>query len=149
MYTTNNRCPGKTWEEKEKYIISNTKPLIIKDFSLTEYDDTLEDFIHNYLFLYNNKYITVPIYNMDQIQCTVGKLRSLIDIYSICRHYFTGCTLREVKDALYSNRSILSSQVCNTINRRVYWIKLPHAVIRHEDQKDELGFTINELINKD
>ena len=150
MYTTSNKCPGKTWEEREKLILAKCKPLAIREFSLTEFDDTLEDFIHNFLARYNGKYTTAEITEKGisgTTQCSYGKLRSLIDIFLICKHYFPECTLKEVKTALYANLGVLSSHVCGTIRRRVYWIHLgSNGILNHSDLIDEFGLTIKKTI---
>lgn len=141
-FTTKSVCPGKTWKEREELILKSNKPLAIKDFSLTEYDTSLEDFIHNFLVSYNQKYKTATIGNLGSDQCSAGKLRSLIDIFLICKHYFYECTLEDVKVALYANQNMLSHHVCSTINRRVYWIRHTNTSQNHLDQKDEFGLTI-------
>lgn len=148
MYTTNNRCLAKTWKEREDLILKACKPLVIKEFTLTEFDDNLEDFIHNFLARYNAKYETTTLDDLTGKQCDKGRLRSLIDIFLICKYYFPQCTLEEVKIALYNNDDILSSQVCGTVHRRVYWISLgSKGIHNHLTNQDELGLTINEIKN--
>jgi hypothetical protein len=144
-YTTKNRCTKTTWAKREAEILSKCKPLVIKNFSLTEYDDTLEDFIHNYLVNYNYKFTTAELNSLDTEQCSSGRLRSLIDIFLICKHYFSSCTLEEVKIALYKNYDLLSTQVCSTVHRRVYWLKFGTHTKNHLGDLDEFGLTINKL----
>lgn len=151
MYTTRERVPGKTWEEKEKEILKTYKPLALKDYQLTENDENLEDFIHNFLMVYNQKYPTVSQNNRDVNQCRRGAHRSLIDIFLVSKYYFPDCTLEEVKNALYSNGENLVYQTCSTVNRRVYELKTHTNFIgwiRHGfNDVDELGFTGQQLLN--
>ena len=139
MYTTLKKCPGVTWKIREKNILKVCKPLVIKGFSLTEYDDCLEDFIHNFLVRYNAQYETTTLDTMNGSQCAPRRLRSLIDIFLICKHYFPECSLEEVKDALHANEA-LSSQVCSTVRRRVYWC-YPNSIpaVRNTESEDEFG----------
>lgn len=147
MYTTNNKCLAETWKEREDLILKASKPLVIKEFTLTEFDDNLEDFVHNFLVRYNNVYETTTLDNLTGKQCDKRRLRSIIDIFLICKHYFSQCSLEEVKIALYNNEG-LHSQVCSTVNRRVYWIRLGEIGSHsHIDMRDEFGLTINELKN--
>ena len=147
-YTTTNRCPGSTWAEREVLILKSEGPLVIKDYSLTEFDDILEDFIHNYLVSYNYKFKTAKLSSLSTDQCSSGRLRSLVDLFLICKHYFHECTLEEVKIALYNNYNMLSFQICSTIKRRVYWIKHGSQSKYNLTDMDEFGLTINQLNNK-
>lgn len=146
MFTTNNKCLGGSWVDRENIILSKCKTLVIKDYSLTEFDNTLEDFIHNFLVSYNQKYKTASLGDLGRDQCSTGRLRSLADIFMICKHYFPSCTLEEVKDALYANINMLSTQVCSTIHKRVYWIRHNSTEKRHEDSVDEFGLKFNNYL---
>lgn len=144
-----NKCPGKTWAEREELILSKSKPLAIQGFSLTEHDDCLEDFIHNFLVRYNSVHGTSTAGDISGIQCHPNRLRSLVDIFLISKYYFPDCTLESVKDALYANSDVLSINVCSTIKRRVYSINRGGARgLGHMEDPDEFGLKVSDLRSK-
>jgi len=145
--TTQNKIPGDSVEEKEAYILSNSLPLELLNYSLTIYDDCLEDFIHNFLAVHNKDYKTITTDDKHE-QTRAGAHRSLIDIFMICKYYFPNCTLREVIKGLYSLQSTLCSQVCTTINRRVYELEVTQSRLwqNHLDDKDEFGYTLDDYL---
>lgn len=150
MYTTGVRVPGTTLEEKESHILTNLNLLCLIDYTLTEYDNCVEDFIHNFLVVYNRKYKTgVVNKNIEVLEKPVAtnalKHRSLIDIFLISKYYFPECTLKQCIKGLYSLNDSLCTQICSTIHRRVYEIRITQSDLwkRHLADHDELGYNTN------
>ncbi len=145
VISTVHKVLGNTIEEKEMYVLDNCEPMALKNYSLTEFDDCLEDFLHNFLMVYNKKYDTIIVKDLPSITKVTnpGRHRSLTEMFLICRHYFPNCTLKEVKDSLY--KLDIGSQICSTIQRRVYELKVNGWNENHSDQADELGYTIPQL----
>lgn len=146
--TTHNRIPGNSVEEKEAYILANCVLLSIQNYTLTEYDDCLEDFIHNFLAVYNRQYKTITVDNKQE-QTRAGAHRSLIDIFMICKYYFPSCTLKNVIKGLYALNNSLCSQICNTINRRVYELEITQGRLwrSHLEDIDEFNYTEQDYLN--
>lgn len=146
--TTNNRIPFNTIEEKENYILNHSDPIYLENYSLTPYDDCLEDFIHNLLTVHNRTHRTLYL-NNKTVQTRDRAHRSLIDIFLICRYYFPGCTLKEVIKGLYALNSTLCSQICTTINRRVYELEVTQGRLwkNHLNDRDEFGYTEQDYLN--
>ena len=146
--TTTNRIPGTNVEDKEKYILANSDILALQGYTLTEFDDCLEDFIHNFLTVYNKTYKTV-YQNNKKDQTRIGAHRSLIDIFLICKYYFPNCTLKEVIKGLY-NLGIdnLCYQICNTINRRVYELVVTQSKLwqTQTTDSDEFGWQTSDYL---
>lgn len=148
-FTTTNPVKGATLKEKEEYILKHLKPLALVGYSLTEDDENLEDFIHNFLAVYNRMHKTAFLSDLDSAQCLAGRHRSLVDIFLICKHYFPDCTLKEVRDSLYSLGDNLCYQLCSTVHRRVYELKIKYPSMNRHGQtsKDEFGCTEAELLS--
>lgn len=146
--TTQNRIPGNSVEEKEAYILRHCSPLAIQNYTLTKYDDCVEDFIHNFLVIHNRAHKTITIDNKAE-QTRPAAHRSLIDIFMICKYYFPSCTLREVIKGLYSMDNMLCSQICSTIHRRVYELEITQGRIwvHHLDDRDEFNYTKQDYLN--
>lgn len=148
--TTNDRVRGNTVEEKEQFILANSRPLCLDGYSLTEYDDSLEDFIHNLLAVYNKKYQTVVagIVEGTKPQLTrPGAHRSIIDIFLLSKYYFPDCTLRTVIKALYSlGDDNICTQICGTIYRRVYELRVTQTGRWRTElnRSDELGYILED-----
>ena len=145
--TVENIVPGNTLEEKEKYILDNYPTIAIMDFVLSEYDNCIEDFISNFLTVYNKKYKTSYSTTYETAQCNPGKLRSLLDVFLITKHYFPSATLKEVIKAMNAIESTLHTQVCSTVKRRVYWHNISTASSEkyHPEKIDEFGYKLHEL----
>lgn len=113
-------------------------------------EDTLEEFIANFLTKHNIIYHTT-YKSSDRLQTTNGKRRSIGDIYMICKTYFPDCTLRDVFKFMYITLPTvcpsIGSIVCGQINKRVWWI---YGSVRfsHSDMKDEYGYTQQDYITE-
>lgn len=141
--TTNDRIPGTTIEEKEQYILSKAPLLSLSGYSLTENDDCLEDFIHNLLAVYNRNFETINAATKAK-HTRIGAHRSLVDIFCICKYYFPSCTLKEVIKGLYIlGNETICSQICSTIYRRVYELRVTQSQLwrNHLTDRDEFGYT--------
>ena len=154
-YTTGNKVPGNTLEEKEVSILRYETPLRLDNFLLSENDDCIEDFVYNFLVSYNQKHKTVVVdLNPASPREFTGlaKHRSIIDIFLITKYYFPQTTLKDVIKALWTHEENLCRQICSTIHRRVYECKglaryTTTWINANDFGHDELGYTADELKN--
>ena len=155
-YTTNRRVPGTTVEEKEAYILQNEPLLRLRHFSLSENDDCIEDFLHNFIVSYNRKHATITVSKDISLQTSItvsssaARHRSLTDMFLITKYYFPEATLREVIHYFWKMGENIEYQTCGTVNRRVYEHKMVYlgGFARHDaNGLDELGYTIQQLKN--
>src|SRR3990167_6286523 len=137
-YTTINIVPGNTLEEQQEVLLQH--PLLrLHDNYVHDPTTSLTNFIKNFLRDFRNFYKTYKTTQRENPQCNAGKLRSMIDIFRICRWYYPDCTLRQVREYLLSS-STIKTQICNLIQRRVFWDdgKSSGSVLNMYD-KDEFG----------
>jgi len=158
--TTRNSLRSGTIEDKEKEILSREPLLAFHQFQLSEDDDNVEDFVYNIMVAYKDKYQTVKVLKVNSstgrntdgtIYSTTGRHRSLVDLFLLCKYYFPECTLKQVIKGLYYLHSInkLGSQICSTVNRRVYECKIKYPAWQYSNQTsiDELGYKEEDYIN--
>lgn len=154
---TTNRLISKNLEDKEKEILQR-EPLLAfgADFILSENDDNVEDFVYNVMVSYKDRYTTHVVdpdtlLRKPQVHTNVGRHRSLVDLFLLCRYYFPNCTLLQVIKGLYYLNSInvLGYQTCCTVNRRVYEckIKYPAFNLSNPSDYDELNLKVTDYIN--
>lgn len=85
----------------------------------THQDQTLEQFIYNFLVRYNSKYNTIHFNGIPQ--CDKGRHRSLGDITGICKYYYgEQVTKEQVKEILLDFGTKLVGHYCPTIKKRIY-----------------------------
>jgi len=147
--TTDNRIKG-SLEEQQETILKTFPLLELESFHLTENDDCVEDFIHNFLVDYKNKYYTLNTETNERV-CRPRRHRTLIDMFLIARFYFPEATLLETIKGLYylHEGDNLDSSVCSTIYRRVYECRLHRNSWgeAHNDLRDEFGYDIKDYLN--
>lgn len=104
----------------------------------------LKDFLLAFFRTYNAEKTTIYV-DDKSVQTTVGRRRSLGDIFKICRYYFPTCTLKEVLTLLYVTlpktlTDGFRSSYCGTINKRVWYYAPGNTnTIANTDHKDEFG----------
>jgi len=159
--TTSNRLVG-TMEEKQKILDDTHCPLRFSNmpsphlipsntFLLIDASVQLDVFIRTCLIEYFDTYCTIPCdsdtASIDKEVTPPGHHRSLIDIYRICKHYYPSCTLREVRDALISQKGLVG-HICREIDRRVLRINTGRRSdwsLFQYDQKDEFDLDLCDI----
>lgn len=92
---------------------------LLKLKGYTHVDQSLEQFIYNFLVYYNSKYNTTYLNGIPQ--CDKGRHRSLGDITGICKYYYgKQVTKEEVKEILLDFGEKLVGHFCPTIRKRIY-----------------------------
>lgn len=114
-------------------------------------DLSLEQFIIKFFKEWNstkNTYYTSP---KRGLQTEAGRKRSTGDMFRICKYYYPKCTFIEVLKIMDNlpNRAGITCNICNTINKRVYykdnrtdWVtgkQLDKGLICSLTNKDEFG----------
>src|ERR1700739_1054433 len=75
-------------------LLVNNEYYKLRYFNSGERKQSLDKFIKNFLFIYNDNYITVD--KDDKYICSLNRRRSLGDIFLICRGYYPNCTIDNV-----------------------------------------------------
>lgn len=119
--------------------ISKTDIKLHREIIRNIHADTRE-FLTFFFTLYNNECVTID--NKGRTTCSIGKRRSLVDIYRICKFYYPTISLKEVKEALWDISVGLDVFICPDIRRRVHRRNPPAHVrgnISYNDA-DEFGW---------
>lgn len=145
-YTTRRRSKAKKLEFIEKKLL---KDGVYRFLGLDKLSNeiNLEQFLKEYFKNMNNSFPTVDSKN-NRI-CDAQKLRSLGDIYRICKYYYPNVTLEQVGSILNKRRvnphytkekiPFSPSWICGTIKRRVYFVSTGYR--GYDNYKDEFGRT--------
>jgi len=148
-FTTKYRVPDNlSFIEKDNYIVAHTPLLRLDNFQITSNDTCPEDFAHNFMVYYNQKYSTLHGYQeAKEIICSHNRNRSIIDIYMITKYYFNNATLKDIVRALYSMDYGLCTFICGDINKRVYKYLNQPLSISNQVTIDELNYKYEDYIN--
>lgn len=110
--------------------------------------ESLEDFLKNFFTKWNEERDTILVDNKD-VDTEAGCRRSLGDVYKIAKYYYPKCTLKEVKDILYTfaeNESKLKgfrSSYCHSTKKRMfYYSSDAKNGILNGDENDEFGMKV-------
>lgn len=82
----------------------------------------LEQFIDKFFNDYNEEHNTKNP-ETDKVETTLGKHRSINDLYSICKYYYPKATLEEIFRALFdncSNNKVFGKWFCKSTKRYVF-----------------------------
>lgn len=123
------------FEEKHKNKVKKTiqkhyESIRVNDYKLTSVDKqkkfvrtdyTVNEFILNFVDIYNNNYLTIDKFG--GLICDTGRRRSLGDIFLICKHYYPDVTMEQVLVILlnYCDNWKISCSYCNTIKKLVFF----------------------------
>ena len=147
--TTNYQLTQNTIEEQEEYILNNFPLLKLDSFKLTkEVDDDLEDFIYNFLNVYNSHHATITADDETRAISSIGRHRSILDIYLISKYYFPEISLKDVMICVIKlyDEDLIVTQICSTVNRRVFDSKekFPDWTNYNMDDEDEFNKDFND-----
>lgn len=81
----------------------------------------LEEFVNRFYNQFNDKHNTKDV-KTDRIENTIGKYRSLQDLYSISKYYYPNMTIEEFFTAVFENckkNRIFGRWFCNSTKRYV------------------------------
>jgi hypothetical protein len=94
-------------------------PVLLHPDFINDKFESATDFLPYFFKVYNDNCNTV-IGNKNKVVCTSGRRRSLLDLYRICKFYFPGTTIKEIKEALWYMPVKMNSFICHDIMRRVH-----------------------------
>lgn len=130
------------FEELETKILKLT-PIRLAKFFKKNLPDTLEEFLQNFFVTYNNEHPTIYVESKKE-QTSVGRRRSLGDIFLICKYYYPSCNLNDVVKILFKTFPTklkgFRSSYCYTINKRVFYYA-QRAGALFQENTDEYGKT--------
>lgn len=122
--------------------------LTIKDIRLAKFfkrdlPKTVKEFLINFFTKYNNNHPTIYVDSKD-VQATVGRRRSLGDLYKICKYYYPNVTLTEVVKLLFKDLQIhfktgFRHSYCTTIHKRVFYYDNGEPNFEQDTRTDEYG----------
>lgn len=126
------------FEELETKILKLT-PIRLAKFFKKDLPNTLEEFLQNFFVTYNNDHPTIYVESKRE-QTSVGRRRSLGDIFLICKYYYPSCNLNDVVKILFKSFpdkfAGFRSSYCHTINKRVFYYSQGAGQL-FQDVKDE------------
>lgn len=94
----------------------------LKLSNFTPIEETLESFILNFFKRYNKDYDSERIAN-GVVERTAGQMRSIEDVFSICRTYYPKTTLKQVLQCMFtlaSQQKIHGKWKCKQIQKYVF-----------------------------
>lgn len=109
--------------------------------------ESLQEFLVKFFTEWNNEKETIYVDDR-ATQTPPGKRRSLGDIFSICRYYYSDCTLKEVLNQLYVELIDVMPEgfrtsLCSQIKKRVwYFAPTRESDIIDGSSHDEFGKTV-------
>lgn len=83
---------------------------------------SLEEFIENFFSTFNEEHNTKNP-ETDKVETTMGKHRSINDVYSICKYYYPKVILEEVFVAIFENckkNKVFGKWFCKSTKRYVF-----------------------------
>lgn len=109
---------------------------------------TVEEFLIKFFKAYNAEKNTIYVDDRT-VQTTVGRRRSLGDIYKLCKYYYPNITLKEILVFLYKTLPAklnpgFRTSYCTTIKKRVwYYSAISTNLVHNASTNDEYGHTVN------
>ncbi|MFA9239458.1 MAG: hypothetical protein ACEQSQ_06155 [Candidatus Paceibacteria bacterium] len=121
------------------------KDLRLLNFYKKDLPPTLQEFLKKFFEEYNNNFNTIYVESKKE-QTSIGRRRSLGDIYKICKYYYPSCNLRDVIQILYTTlpkafKTGFRTSFCNTIKKRVFYYESgsPNGIY-NTNNLDEFGY---------
>lgn len=122
-----------------------TENLRLAKFFKKNLPDNLKAFLKEFFKNYNNEHPTIYVTSKSE-QTSVGRRRSLGDIFKICKYYYPDCNLQDVVTLLFTTlpKEVTNGfrcSYCHTIKKRV-WYYDEGSKNYFEDNKDEYGNSV-------